>query len=301
MKNTKLYKNKYRIPSARLKNWDYRNNGEYFITICTGNKKHYFGKVVNGKMQLSDIGKLAYQFWAEIPQHFPFIKLGEFIIMPNHTHGILIMNNDNDIELTKDTNSTNKSDNYRAINRAIYSANDFDYDRANNANIDPNINGTIDPDIELAIDRAIELNIELDIYPQNDSDAELIPPIIPPIIPPMPIIPPIIRVQTLHCNVSSESPPTSESSPTSEPPPTSEPSTPNPQMKKISPKPGSISTIIRSYKSATTKHARKINADFGWQTRFYDHIIRNEKAYTNISNYIINNPQKWGKYKISKS
>jgi len=64
-------------------------------------------------------------------------------------------------------------------------------------------------------------------------------------------------------------------------------------MSGISPKPDSISTIIRSYKSAVTKHARRLGYEFMWQTRFHDHIIRNEESFQQISEYIKNNPQNW--------
>ncbi len=53
-----LYKNKYRIESARLKNWDYSSNGYYFITICTSNREYILGDIVENKMILSDIGKI---------------------------------------------------------------------------------------------------------------------------------------------------------------------------------------------------------------------------------------------------
>lgn len=85
------FRNKYRIPSNRLKNWDYGSNSAYFITICTKNREYFFGEINNGKMQLNELGKNAVQFWMEIPNHFPFIELGNFVIMPNHTHGILII------------------------------------------------------------------------------------------------------------------------------------------------------------------------------------------------------------------
>jgi REP element-mobilizing transposase RayT len=55
----------------------------------------------------------------------------------------------------------------------------------------------------------------------------------------------------------------------------------------------SLSSIIGSYKSAVTKHANRLNINFGWQTRFHDHIIRDEEEYQRISNYIINNPRNW--------
>ena len=69
------YRNKYRIPSARAPWWDYGSNAAYFITICTGNRNHFFGEIINGTMQLSHIGVLADQYWYEIPDHFPFARL----------------------------------------------------------------------------------------------------------------------------------------------------------------------------------------------------------------------------------
>lgn len=64
-------------------------------------------------------------------------------------------------------------------------------------------------------------------------------------------------------------------------------------MSGISPKPNSLSEIIRSFKSVCTKKICKINPTFAWQSRFYDHIIRNEKSLNNIRQYIIDNPKKW--------
>ncbi len=55
MQNMDKYKNKYRIPSARLQNWDYGSNATYFITICTAGREHYFGKIVKNKMQLFEM------------------------------------------------------------------------------------------------------------------------------------------------------------------------------------------------------------------------------------------------------
>ena len=85
------FNNKYRIPSARLQSWDYGSNGAYFITICTKHRQHLFGEIYNNEMQLNDSGQLAEKYWLEIPTHFPFIELGNFVVMPNHTHGILII------------------------------------------------------------------------------------------------------------------------------------------------------------------------------------------------------------------
>jgi len=92
IKQTK-FKNKYRTTSIRLKNWNYATRGYYFITICTKNRKCYFGNILDKKMQLSKIGKIANAYWQEIPEHFPFTTLDKFIVMPNHIHGIVIINN----------------------------------------------------------------------------------------------------------------------------------------------------------------------------------------------------------------
>ncbi|MBK7158885.1 MAG: hypothetical protein IPH77_10055 [Ignavibacteria bacterium] len=74
--NSAKFKNKYRIPSARLQSWDYGKNGSYFITICTKNREHFFGEIFNEKMHFNEIGKIADKYWKEIPIHFPFIELG---------------------------------------------------------------------------------------------------------------------------------------------------------------------------------------------------------------------------------
>jgi REP element-mobilizing transposase RayT len=85
------FKNRYRIPSARLLNWDYSSNAAYIITICTADRKHYLGTIVNTKMKLSSIGEFAYKCWLETPNHFPHFYLEEFVVMPNHVHGILMI------------------------------------------------------------------------------------------------------------------------------------------------------------------------------------------------------------------
>lgn len=180
----KKFNNKYRVDSARLKNWDYRKNGAYFVTICTANRKHYFGEIVDkgisNEMILSDVGLLAEKYWVEIPKHFPFIELGNFVVMPNHLHGILIINN----------------------------------------------------------------------------------------------------LETLQCNVSTESKMKIGDEKTQ-------------FFSDISPKSGSISTIIRSYKSIVSRESKLINPKFKWQSRFHDAIIRNSISFERIQNYIENNPLNW--------
>ncbi|WP_315790120.1 transposase [Fischerella sp. JS2] len=90
--NKPKHKGKYRIDSTRLPAWNYASDGGYFVTICTDGKKCFFGEVVQGEMQLSAIGEIAHKLWYEIPNHFSNCQIDSFCVMPNHIHGILIIN-----------------------------------------------------------------------------------------------------------------------------------------------------------------------------------------------------------------
>ncbi|MBL7914950.1 MAG: hypothetical protein JNL49_07885 [Bacteroidia bacterium] len=83
------FKNKYRIESSRAQWWDYGSNAAYFVTINTKNRIRFFGEIINQEMQLSELGKHAESCWFQIPDHFPFVKLGAFVVMPDHIHGIV--------------------------------------------------------------------------------------------------------------------------------------------------------------------------------------------------------------------
>ncbi|MBE7411049.1 MAG: hypothetical protein L6Q54_11020 [Leptospiraceae bacterium] len=83
--NPKIHKRR----PIRLKGYDYSQAGLYFITICCKNKEYLFGNIANGEMVLNDAGKIANQFWMDIPNHFPNAKLHEYVVMPNHVHGII--------------------------------------------------------------------------------------------------------------------------------------------------------------------------------------------------------------------
>ncbi|MBN2595517.1 MAG: hypothetical protein JXR82_01890 [Marinifilaceae bacterium] len=192
----KKFQNKYRIPPARALWWNYSNEGSYFVTICTYKKQLFFGSITDQKMELSEIGKLAHQFWCGIPDHFPFAKLHAFVVMPNHVHGIIeIFNSEETLHAT-----------------SVYNG----------------LHATSVQDV------------------RNESDSK------------------------------------------------------NEKMAAISPKKGSLASILRSYKSAVTKEARKTDPDFEWQERFHDHIIRDDQEYHRIENYINNNPRKWGEDKFNE-
>jgi putative transposase len=97
----RLYKNKFRIDSTRLKHWDYSSSAYYFVTICTKGHMCFFGEVVEGEMKLTSLGVVALKSWQEIPNHFPYVKLDAFVVMPNHIHGIIIIENDDEVVETQ--------------------------------------------------------------------------------------------------------------------------------------------------------------------------------------------------------
>jgi putative transposase len=190
-----LFREKYRNESFRMTGHDYASGGKYFITICTRGMIPYFGIISCGKMKLSQTGQIANETWLDLPKHFPNVTLDEFVVMPNHIHGIII--------------------------------------------IEPSHVGTL--------------------------HATTLPP-----------------------------PPTSQPAPQmSQPPPPNIPGTKNVFMSSISPKPGSLPAVIRSYKSAVSKTVHIIDPDFSWQPRYWDHFIRSDQELCRIRQYIINNPEKW--------
>jgi hypothetical protein len=199
------FQDKYRIPSARLQNWDYGSNAIYFVTICTQGRELYFGEIADEKMVLSEIGEIANRFWNEIPNHFPFVELGEYVVMPNHVHGILIFNKPDDKRI--------HGCNLIVINRAEM------------------------PKLEIEMPN---LGVSTGTNGGNETD------------------------QPNRTDAASQ--------------------------KWYS---GTLGVIINQYKRVCTINARKIHSDFDWQSRFHDHIIRNEDSFQRISNYIVNNPVNW--------
>jgi len=154
--------------SIRKKNIDYSAKGWYFVTICTKDRECFFGNIQNDELSPKSIGEKAIQFWMEIPEHFPMVELAEFIVMPNHIHGII----------------------------------------------------------------GITVEISHGVADNNNKFSKSIP--------------------------------------------------------------GSLSVIIGQFKSSLTRWCKKNEFHkFAWQSRFHDHIIRNDESFQRISEYIINNPAKW--------
>jgi putative transposase len=77
--------------SIRLTEYDYSQPGEYFVTICTHDKKCVFGEVTEEITKLLPMGEIAKKCWEDIPEQYPNVRLDEYVIMPNHLHGIIII------------------------------------------------------------------------------------------------------------------------------------------------------------------------------------------------------------------
>lgn len=87
-----LYKKKYRVETTRLSHHNYAD-GIYFVTICTKKKLQWFGEIRDGKMELNEIGKIVETEWRKTPKIRPYVRLDDFCIMPNHIHGIIVIEN----------------------------------------------------------------------------------------------------------------------------------------------------------------------------------------------------------------
>ena len=81
----------HRRRSLRLPRFDYTQQGAYFVTICTRNRACLLGDIVEGRMHLSEAGRLAQAVWEDLPHHYPHVQIDVWVIMPNHMHGIVIL------------------------------------------------------------------------------------------------------------------------------------------------------------------------------------------------------------------
>ncbi|HUV52707.1 MAG TPA: transposase [Dehalococcoidia bacterium] len=77
--------------SLRLKEYDYSQAGAYFVTLCTKNHESILGKIDEGIIRLSPAGKVVEAFWKDLPSRYPNVELDAFVVMPNHTHGSIMM------------------------------------------------------------------------------------------------------------------------------------------------------------------------------------------------------------------
>ena len=216
MANENLPKRK----SPRAK-WHAYDGAEYFVTICTHARRYYFGNIVDGEMQLSEIGKCLKKQIENIKTYYPYAEVPLFVIMPNHLHMIVIM----DAVGTRFIASENECGNIAdAINCVL----------TNGLGTQPV--GT----------RFIASGNECG----NMVDA-------------------IYCVPTkgeMAGGITQNS---------------------NPQVTT------SLGTIIRGLKARVSRYASSHNIKFRWQSRYHDHIVRNQQEMNKIAEYIENNPLRW--------
>ncbi|MBI9072710.1 MAG: hypothetical protein JEY94_14005 [Melioribacteraceae bacterium] len=101
------FKGEFRVESSRLKSWDYSTPGWYFVTICVKDNKNCFGAVDDYNVKLNNIGEIVELFWKEIPDHYNFVELDEFVVMPDHFHAIIILNEQSNVEVKHKKNINN--------------------------------------------------------------------------------------------------------------------------------------------------------------------------------------------------
>jgi putative transposase len=103
--------------SLRLPHYDYATPGAYFLTICVADRACLLGSVTDGKVVLSRGGRIVEETWRTLPSHYPHIELDEFVVMPNHMHGLLVIREDGSHPLPELVRAF-KSFSAREINKA---------------------------------------------------------------------------------------------------------------------------------------------------------------------------------------
>lgn len=137
------FKNKYRIDSARLKGWDYSNSAAYFVTICTCNRRHYFGKINDGIMDLSSLGDITEQEWIKSVALRPDmnLSLGEFVVMPNHFHGIIFIG-ENEFNTPDGIDNNPRTDAMLGVSVEKDATHDISFDQDATHGVSTNTNNT---------------------------------------------------------------------------------------------------------------------------------------------------------------
>ena len=136
--------------AMRLRGYDYSQPGAYFVSICAQHRKCLFGTIIDGQMRLNEIGEIVVECWSRIPQHFPSVELGEYVIMPNHIHGIIALNivgarsprpigEEQSISPTVGTRSPRPSDNSPSLGKIVAY---FKYQSTKHINQHHNMPGT---------------------------------------------------------------------------------------------------------------------------------------------------------------
>ena len=316
--------------SIRLKGYDYSQAGLYFITICCKDRALLFGAVINGEMVLNDAGKIANACWLAIPKHFPNSILHEYVIMPDHIHGI--------IELTSVGAEYFPPDHPRVSPDHVRTAVGAEYFPPDHARVPPD-HVRVPPDhVRVPPDHARVPPDHVRVPPDHvhvPPDHVHVPPDhlhVPPDhlrVPPDHVrvppdhsrappdhsrvppdharVPPDhVRVPPDHVHVPPDHarvPPDHTWADTWANTPRADTRANTPRAdtrantqraENFPPLRKTIGSIIRGFKIGVTKWMRQNTGTTDvWQRNYYEHIIRNEKSHQIISNYIANNPAKW--------
>ena len=266
------YQNKYRIPTARLQTWNYASNAAYFITICTQNRQHSFGEIIDGKMEFSTIGFIVEHEWTKTPALRPDmnLELGGYTVMPNHFHAILIIGN-------------NK---YNTVGNGI----DGDGDGGG---------GVCRRRRDAMHGVSTMITTTPTTTPTTPPTTTTTPttPTTPTTTPTTPTTPP---TTTTTPSMTTPTTTTTPANPTIVNPTTINNTGAGTNANQFGPQSKNLASIIRGFKSAVTTYARKNGIiDFAWQPRFHDHIIRDAASFERIQNYIANNPSNWKEDKFN--
>ncbi len=257
--------------SIRLKDYDYSQAGLYFITLCTFNRECLFGNISHGQMELNDAGIIADRYWMEIPKHFPRVILHEYVIMPNHVHGIIELSPTVGVEYFQPPSINNPNisvENFPPPSPNVIPIVGVEYFQPPSKNNNPTENLVDNPQVENPEIKNPEIeNTGIENTGIENKRVENIQPLLRD-------DEHIIRIENFQ----------------------SSPERKNKFQKII---PGSIGSVIRGYKIGVTKWFRNDRLENYpperqiWQRNYYEHIIRNSNSCQHISDYIVNNALNW--------
>jgi len=225
-------------------------------------------------MNLSSVGVIADILWYEIKNHAKNVELGEFVVMPNHVHGVIILNGN-------ETGGGNRNGGHGEI----------DGDGGKNVDDVVNIVNIVETRHALSLQYLTDPRDPNQPNPRDPNQ-------------PNPHDPnqPNQRDPTQPNPRGPNQPnPRDPNQPNPHDPNRPDPQPPTPGQQRFQNQgKNTVSSIIGAYKSAVSKHAHRLHFNFAWQPRFYDHIIRDEESFMRISTYIVNNPLKWKDDKFFK-
>ncbi len=268
-----LFKNKYRIESNRLENWDYSQSGIYFLTICVKDKLCVFGEVVDGVMKLNSLGIIVEnEIEKSISLRSDWI-FHAWVVMPNHIHILVEIVNDTDSSqethygaslqrpnenelLNEETVETHRSASHNSANTNIQSSQHPPKDLRLNS---------ISSLVEIVKDTNFPQETHYGASLQRPNENEL----------------QNEETVEMHRSASHNSANTNIQSS---------------QLPSKNRRPNSISSFVAQFKSVTTKLINNHQNTDGikiWQTNYDDHIVRNYKTYQYTFYYILNNPANW--------